>query len=67
MNQSPEPGRDPMRSVVPVLAVQSVYCGLFAYLVADGTWRAGLLGASVAYGFAVLYLAIVRRWGSDDG
>ena len=56
-----------MRSVVPVLAVQSVYCGLFAYLVADGTWRAGLLGASVAYGFAVLYLAIVRRWGSDDG
>lgn len=67
MNQSPEPGRDPMRSALRFFTVQCVYCLLFAHLVADGSWRAGMLGASIANGFAVLYLAIVRRWGSDDG
>jgi hypothetical protein len=56
-----------MRSAVRFFAAMSVYYLLFASLLAPGSWRAGMMGASIAYAFAVLYLVSLRRWGSDDG
>jgi hypothetical protein len=54
-----------MRSAVRFFALMSVYCLVFAETVAHGTLRAGMIGASIAYAFAVLHLAIAR-WGSRD-
>lgn len=66
MNQSPEPERDLVHSAGRFFAFMCVYCLLFAEFVAQGSWRAGMVGASVAYGFVVLHLAAIR-WGSRDG